>query len=150
MNESLQRAAREVREQCICTKLRQASRAVTQHYDAVMAGSGVRATQIVLLVALAQAPEVPLSKLAEVLVMDRTTLTRNLAPLIRDGLAKEHAMADARVKTFALTARGAKVLEEALPAWKKAQNQILRALDPKDVDALGRLLDVLIGTTRPA
>lgn len=144
----LQRAAREVREQCICTKLRQASRAVTQHYDTLMAGTGIRATQLVLLVALAQAPEVPLSKLAEVLVMDRTTLTRNLAPLLRDGLAKEHATDDARVKTFALTARGSKVLEEALPAWKKAQQQILRSLEPKDVDALGGLLDRLIGVTR--
>jgi DNA-binding MarR family transcriptional regulator len=150
MDDDLKRAAREVRESCICTKLRQTSRAVTQHYDALMAGSGIRATQIVLLVALAQAPEVPLSKLAEVLVMDRTTLTRNLAPLLRDGLAKEHGVADARVKTFALTARGAKALEKALPAWKKAQEQILRSLEPKDVEALARLLDLLIGVARPA
>lgn len=146
----LLRAAREVRESCVATKLRQASRAVTQHYDTFMADSGIRVTQFVILVALAQAPEVPVSKLAEVLVMDRTTLTRNLAPLVRDGLAKEQATDDARVKTFALTARGNQVLEQALPAWRKAQQQIVRSLETKDVNTLGGLLDRLIGAARTA
>ena len=66
---------------CSCAGLRRASRAVTQSFDAVLRPSGLRTTQLSLLVALAKLGRVPVSRLAEALVMDRTTLTRNLRPL---------------------------------------------------------------------
>jgi DNA-binding MarR family transcriptional regulator len=145
---SLERAAREVREQCLSTKLRQATRAITQHYDEAIAGSGIRSTQFTLLIALAQAPLVPLSKLADVLVMDRTTLTRNLTPLVREGLAEEHPAEDRRVRGFALTARGKKVLEQAMPGWRKAQAGMLRALSSEDVQHLDRILKTAVHAAR--
>jgi DNA-binding MarR family transcriptional regulator len=141
---ALEQAAREVRETCVCIGLRQASRAVTQAYDDAIAGSGVRATQFGLLVALAHAKLVPLSKLAEVLVMDRTTLTRNLAPLVREGLAEERPMADKRVRAFALTEQGRKVFERALPGWKKAQARIVRALAASELEQLSRTLGAVV------
>jgi DNA-binding MarR family transcriptional regulator len=120
--------------------LRHAARAVTQAYDEAIAGSGVRATQFGLLVALAQAPLVPLSKLAEVLGMDRTTLTRNLAPLLRDGLVEERKTEDKRVRAFALSARGKKVFEQALPGWRKAQARIVRAIASAELEQMQRTL----------
>jgi DNA-binding MarR family transcriptional regulator len=130
--------------------LREASRAVTQLYDAAIAGAGVRSTQFSLLVALAQAPRVPVSKLAEVLVMDRTTLTRNLAPLVRDGLVEEQPMPDKRVRAFALTAQGRRVFEQALPAWRRAQTRITRAIQTEDLAHLSQTLHAVINVTRPA
>jgi len=146
--DALSRATREVRERCLCTKLRQASRALTQVYDQAISPSGLRATQLTLLVALAQAPEAPLGRLAEALVMDRTTLTRNLAPLLRDGLAEERAAADGRVRGFALTPKGKRALERALPAWKTAQARMLRALDREALEALERALGLLMAEAR--
>jgi DNA-binding MarR family transcriptional regulator len=147
-NSSLERAARDVREQCLGTKLRMATRAVTQHYDESMASVGLRGTQFTLLIALAQAPRVPLSKLADALVMDRTTLTRNLNPLLRDGLVEAHDAQDRRVRAYALTGRGRQLVERALPCWKKAQADMFRALSPGDRAQLTRLLDAAVAAAR--
>jgi len=137
--ETLERLAREIEAECLCTKLRKASRAVTQRYDEALAHTGIRSTQFSVLVGLAHAPEVRLSRLAEALVMDRTTLTRNLVPLVRDGLVEERPAADGRVRLFALTGKGKKRFERALPAWRVAQSQMLRAL-AGDVEPLSRAL----------
>ena len=145
--EELARAARDIQADCLCIKLRKASRAVTQRYDEALARAGIRSTQFSLLVALAYAPEVPLSRLAEALVMDRTTLTRNLAPLVRDGLVEERAAPDGRVRLFALTGKGRKSFEQALPAWKVAQGHMVRAL-AEEVGPLGRALAALSSRRR--
>jgi DNA-binding MarR family transcriptional regulator len=147
--ESLERAARDVEANCLCTKLRKASRAVTQRYDEALAPTGIRSTQFSVLVALAHAPEVPLSRLAQALVMDRTTLTRNLSPLIRDGLVEERPAADGRVRLFALTARGKKTFEAALPAWKVTQAQMTRSL-AEDVAPMIRALSSAVAAARGA
>jgi DNA-binding MarR family transcriptional regulator len=137
---SLERAAVEVREQCFASKLRNASRAVTQLYDDAIAESGIRSTQFTVLVALAQAPLIPMTKLAEVLSLDRTTLTRNLTPLVRDGLVEERPGPDKRVRAYALTAQGKNVLESAIAGWRKAQAVMLRALSAADRTDFDRIL----------
>ncbi|HJX86773.1 MAG TPA: MarR family winged helix-turn-helix transcriptional regulator, partial [Gemmatimonadales bacterium] len=71
---------------CACFNVRKAARALTAFYDQVMAPTGLRATQGTLLVALARAGDIPVTRLAGILGMDRTTLTRNLEPLERDRL----------------------------------------------------------------
>lgn len=146
--QSLERAAREVREQCLATKLRQAARAVSAHYDAQMASAGIRGTQFSVLIALAQAPLIPMSKLAEVLVMDRTTLTRNLSPLLRDGLVEAHEAQDRRVRAYALTARGRQSVERALPGWRSAQADLQKALSASEREQLTRILNKAVEATR--
>ena len=128
--------------------LRQAARALTQRYDAAFSVAGIRSTQFSVLVALAQAPSVPLSRLAEALVMDRTTLTRNLAPLVRRGLVEESAAEDKRVRSYALTARGKQLLTRALPDWKGAQARILRALAKEDAEQLRRILRAVVAAAQ--
>ena len=127
--------------------LRQATRALTQRYDAALAAAGIRLTQFNLLVALAQAPSVPLSRLAKAMVMDRTTLTRNLAPLVRRRLVVESGAPDRRVRSYALTARGKQVLARALPGWKAAQAQILDVLAGSDADHLHRILRTVVNAS---
>jgi len=81
-----------------------------------------------------------MTKLAEVLKLDRTTLTRNLSPLVRDGLVEERPTEDKRVRAYGLTAQGKKVFESALPGWRKAQAVMTRALSASDRSELDRIL----------
>ncbi len=78
--------------------LRRATRAVTAHYEAHFRGSGLRGTQFTMLSVLAQAGPLPMTRLADVLGVERTTLTRNLTVLARRGLV-EWAGCDGRART---------------------------------------------------
>jgi DNA-binding MarR family transcriptional regulator len=109
---------------CACFNVRRAARAVTQLYDRVLAPTGLRATQVTLLAALARAGSIPFARLAAILGMDRTTLSRNLAPLERDGLLTLRPGPDRRVKLATITGKGRKLLEQAIPLWQLAQRQI--------------------------
>jgi DNA-binding MarR family transcriptional regulator len=113
---------------CVCFNLRKAARAVTQLYDAHLRPSGLRATQLSLLVVLAAAGAITMTELADRLVMDRTTLTRNLKPLARDGLIRSAAGQDRRTRRLSLTAKGRAALTTALPLWDQAQRTMLARL----------------------
>lgn len=143
-DEHLKHATTAVRQSCLAMVLRQATRALTQRYDAALSGAGIRSTQFNLLVAVAQAPSVPMSRLAKAVVMDRTTLTRNLAPLVRRGLVTESEANDKRVRSYALTARGRQVLVRALPDWKAAQARALNMLAEGDAEQLRRILRIIV------
>ena len=147
-DEHLRRATAEVQQSCLSMALRQAARTLTQRYDAAFSAAGIRSTQFSLLVALAQAPSVPLSRLAEALVLDRTTLTRNLAPLVRRRLIAESGAEDKRVRSYALTARGRELVARALPDWKGAQARSLRALAKEDAEQLRRILRIVIAAAQ--
>ena len=121
----------EVAATCACGNLRRASRAVTQHFEAALEPSGLKATQFTLLVAAACAGPAPVSGLAEALVMDRTTLSRNLKPLVGRGLLAMSPGADRRRRLVRLTAKGRRALEGALPLWAGAQARIVAGLGPK-------------------
>jgi len=113
---------------CTCTNLRQAARVVTQAYDAALQPAGLKATQFALLATLVQLGEVPLTQLADALVVDRTTLTRNLKPLVRRGLIGIAHAEDQRVRNVSLTKTGRRVFEEARPHWARAQSRIVKCL----------------------
>jgi DNA-binding MarR family transcriptional regulator len=107
---------------CRCLALRRASRAVTQHYEACFRGAGLRATQFTVLSALAVAGPVTVSRLARILGMERTTLTRNLRPLeASNWIDVELDEKDQRLRQVTLTPRGLATARAALPAWRKAQ-----------------------------
>jgi DNA-binding MarR family transcriptional regulator len=113
---------------CVCFNLRKAARAVTQVYDAQLKPSGLKATQLSLLAVLASAGPITVKQLAERLVMDRTTLTRNLKPLERDGLIRSSAGEDRRTRSLVLTRKGQAALLRALPLWEEAQTRMLARL----------------------
>jgi DNA-binding MarR family transcriptional regulator len=109
---------------CACFNLRKAARAVTQLYETALAPSGMRATQFSVLTALALVDSAPLSRVADALVMDRTTLTRNLRPLTRRGWVRIEAGADRRERYLSLTRSGRAALDRALPLWQQAQTRL--------------------------
>ena len=134
------RAARE----CTAASVRRASRALSSLYDEALAPTGLRGTQFSLLVAVAIAGEMPVTRMAAILGLDRTTLTRNLAPLEKDGLLQSVPSSDRRVRLVRLTPRGRSTLERALPLWDSVQRHVVGALsEPR----WRKLLDGLAAVT---
>lgn len=121
---------------CICLNVRKTARAITQLYDGVLQPSGLRAGQFGLLGAIALAGEATLTRLAEELVMDRTTLTRNLKPLERRGLIAIEPGADRRTRVATLTERGRQAMLAALPLWQEVHKQVVTRLGDKQYRTL--------------
>jgi len=114
--------------ECACFGLRKVTRAVTQFYDRLLEPADIRATQFTLLIALSSAAGKTLTELAEDLVMDRTTLTRNLKPLEKAGYITIVRLADRRSKGYTLTDKGREAINKGVPLWRKAQQQVVGQL----------------------
>lgn len=139
-----------VSQSCANAGLRRATRAVTQLYDHILAPSGLLTTQVTLLVTCAMTGSVPLTTLADTLVMDRTTLARNLKPLEKQGLIKISEGKDRRVRMVALKQRGYAALAAALPLWKKAQTQIEEGFGVTHLKGLLQDLSAVVKIAREA
>jgi DNA-binding MarR family transcriptional regulator len=125
---------------CLCAALRQASRAVTRIYDAELRGSGLRSTQHVLLRLLTSAGEVRQGDLGEMASLDETSLTRGLRPLEKGGWVTIRAGVDRREKWIAITDAGRAKVEEAHPAWLRAQERMRLTLPEGTWEALLKVL----------
>ncbi len=113
---------------CTCFNLRKAARAATQMYDEALKPSGLRATQFSLLCVVENNGPIGITELAKRLVTDRTTLTRNLKPLLSQELLEVVDGADRRQRPIALTSRGRDKLAQALPLWREAQARMTEGL----------------------
>jgi DNA-binding MarR family transcriptional regulator len=122
-------------------------------YDQSLEPSGLRGTQFSLLVALSLTGGAPLLRLAEELGLDRSTMTRNLVPLERDGLIASAPGPDRRVRLVTLTDKGRRALATALPLWEKAQHRVTDALGERrvrELDAVLRVAAAMQGDVAPA
>lgn len=128
-------------EDCTCFNLRKATRVVTQLFDEVMQPTGLRATQFTLLAAISTTGTIAIRQLSNFLVMDRTTLTRNLKPLEAKRLIKIVPGEDRRTRTLTLTDKGKKTYEKSLLVWRKAQTKVIERLTEKRWRELLRQLD---------
>lgn len=107
---------------CHCQSLRQAARRVTAFYDAALAPLGLRVSQFSVLARLHRQGPRSIQALAAELVMDRTTLGRNIRPLERDGLLCAVAdPSDRRARLLSITPRGVELVAAVQPAWAAAQ-----------------------------
>ncbi len=140
---------------CTCFRVRRLARRVTQIYDRVLAPSGLRVTQFSLLSVLARNAAIPgagtgavaIGPLAAALDMDRTTLTRNLKPLIDARLVLlTKGKSDARQREASLTKTGRARHEDAKKLWRRAQDDINRTLGATQVASLHQLFDGLLET----
>ena len=110
--------------QCTCFNLRKASRIVTQYFDDSMRSIGLRGTQFTLLAnAFAYSP-ITVTRMSEIMVIDRTTLGRNLLPMEKRGLIKVESGDDRRTRIVKITDAGKRKLTEAYPLWKETQENI--------------------------
>jgi DNA-binding MarR family transcriptional regulator len=134
-------------ETCACHKIRMAARAVTRAYDDALRPVGLRVTQVSLLAAIAVEGAMSITSLARFIGMDRSTLTRNLAPLEKEGLLAVGNEGWRRRRTFDITPKGRSRLQKALPLWEQAQRRLKHELGGRQWDGVQRSLDHVIRTT---
>ena len=122
---------------CACASIRRTDRVLTQFYDEILAPSGLYVTQFTTLAMLAEAAApISINHLAELLVMDRTTLTRNLELLRKQHLVRIEEGQDRRMRLVFLTQEGEQALRRAWPLWQEAQARIERALGRERLEGL--------------
>ena len=134
-------------EDCNCLAVRQAARHITQFYDQFLAASGLRTTQFSILAKLRRLGPMTINVLAGDMVMDRTTLGRNILPLQRDGLiVVEWGSRDRRSKTLQLTDSGVARFQAASKRWVHAQRHFEAAFGAKRTKDLRALLHTAAAT----
>jgi DNA-binding MarR family transcriptional regulator len=110
---------------CYCTQLRRASSNFTKIYDEALGPQGIRITQFSMLRGLARLGDATLTALSDELALDRTTTSRGVKLLIDAGwIDASTGEEDGREKILKLSDRGKKKLQDAMPAWSKAQTKI--------------------------
>ena len=125
---------------CFCNALRQASRAVSRLYDEELRSIGLRTTQYSLLQLLRRSGEVRQRDLAALTLHEETTLTRNLRPLVDACWVAVRTGEDRREKWLKITAAGVAKLDEARPAWERAQRRMQALLPEGTLQSLQAIL----------
>jgi DNA-binding MarR family transcriptional regulator len=132
---------------CNCLALRQATRYITQFYDRYLAAAGLRTTQYGILSRLKRQGPMSINTLAAELVLDRTTLGRNVRPLERDDLiAIEPDPSDGRSKILRLTKAGDARFQRAQKHWVEAQKHFERAYGGRQASQLRESLRAVVAS----
>jgi len=146
-------AAQLMTAECLCFRARRVSRALTRMYDEALRPLGIHATQLTLLNAVAMCGEKGASmvRLAGILAMDGTTLTRNLRPLQSAELVRVvRPPTDRRVRLAVLTPAGRLKIEEALPLWTRAHERVVATLGPESAAELRDRFDAAVAAAAVA
>jgi DNA-binding MarR family transcriptional regulator len=133
--------------ECNCFAVRAAARHVSQFYDQFLAPTGLRTTQFSILARLKRLGPQTINTLAKDLVMDRTTLGRNVLPLERDGLISvEPTASDRRAKELHLTKAGEKRLQAAIRQWSAAQARFESAFGTRRAADLRAMMRAVVAS----
>jgi DNA-binding MarR family transcriptional regulator len=131
--------------ECVCTALRMATRSVARLYDRALSRAGLRVTGYSILSRLAAEGPLSVSELAGRLAMERTTCTREVAPLVSSGLVEATAGSDRRRRLLRVTGLGQQRLADGRPAWEQVQRMVADEFGDADLSdlltRLNRLLD---------
>ena len=128
---------------CACFNTRKVARLLGQVYDRALEPSGLKNTQFAALAVAAGHGPISITELSRSMEIERTTLTRNLQLLQRDGLVRIGTGVDARSKTVTVTARGKRRLKAALPLWAAAQERVSQTFGGKRWKSLRAELDAM-------
>jgi DNA-binding MarR family transcriptional regulator len=127
--------------ECTCFRVRGAARRVTQIYSRHLASTGLKISQFSLLGFVAARGPVSITELSEMLSTDRTTLTRNLRPLLSSGIIERAAAGDRRRHELVATPAGRALFKRALPLWAAAEQEVRAAMGTKLTADLHGALD---------
>lgn len=129
MGDLTRSAAQGLAAECLCLAANRAARALARRYDQALRPAGLTSGQFALLAGIAGLQPAPIPALAELLGMDRTTVTAALKPLAREGLVVvEAGTEDRRLREIHLTAEGRERLQQAKTLWRQAQQEATRLL----------------------
>ena len=126
---------------CTCAMLRRTARRITRIYDQALRPAGLRLNQFSILANIARDGGLSITDLADQLEMERTTLTRNLHPLVRAGWVLIATSRDRRQRSVGLTQSGRALYEQALPLWQIAERTLREDLGRDQTEQLRSLLD---------
>jgi DNA-binding MarR family transcriptional regulator len=129
-------AAETIARHCVAVRLRLLNRVVTNMYDEALRPLGLKASQLNILVATAKLGVARPGRVCEILQLDASTLSRNVERMRKRGWLEVVPEADARAQPFRLTARGRRLIEQAMPAWEAGQRKALGLLGPAGFAAL--------------
>lgn len=129
---------------CLCIALRKATRVITRQYDEYLKPSGLRITQYSMLANISRNPGITISELAKLMIMDQTTVTRNVQLLIQQGYLSAREGDDRRVRSIHLSDLGKRTFEKAHPLWLKAQQKAERDLGKLGFDIFLQSLHTVV------
>jgi MarR family transcriptional regulator, organic hydroperoxide resistance regulator len=135
-----------VRTPCLCASLRKATRVITRRYDKHLKPSDLKITQYSVLANINRNPGVTVSELANLMVMDQTTMTRNLQVLKKQGyLDIKEGVNDQRAKSIFVSEAGKKKFEQAQPYWEEAQLELEKNLGKLGFELFLKSLNIVVG-----
>jgi MarR family transcriptional regulator, organic hydroperoxide resistance regulator len=126
---------------CACGNLRKTTRTITQFYDKMLKSTGLKSTQCLLLLDISKNENISVTSLGSILLMDQSTVTRNIKLLIESGhidIKKE--VQDSRKKCITITNKGLKTLKMAIPIFAKAQKKIEDGIGKERIEELLKTL----------
>jgi DNA-binding MarR family transcriptional regulator len=127
--------------ECTCFRIRGAARRVTQIYSRHLAPTGLKISQFSLLGFVSAEGPIAIGRLSDLLATDRTTLTRNLRPLLHDGLIERATSGDKRRHELVATPAGRAMFKRALPLWSAAEQEVRAAMGARLTADLHGALD---------
>ncbi|MFK4724054.1 DNA-binding MarR family transcriptional regulator [Bradyrhizobium niftali] len=135
---------------CNSTAIRQAARHMTRFYDATLARTGLRGTQYTTLLYLSRHGPMTIGRLAEAMVMDRTTVGHLVKPLERDGLLRiDPDPNDRRSRRISVTKNGMRRVRDGFAAWEKAQNVFEASFGAENAQRMRQMMAAVVATELP-
>lgn len=134
----------DVAENCLFAKTRTVSRYITNLYTDGLKEIGLTPVQYSMLTAIQVLVEANMNDLSRALKMDRTTINRNLKPLVRDGLVFINESSDRRERLISITKEGRELYQKGYASWQKAQSDFTNILGEEKRDEMTKLLDEVI------
>jgi DNA-binding MarR family transcriptional regulator len=135
---------------CACAAARQVARVLTQLYDSRLRGAGIEAPQFALMMALDRQGPCSQAAIGRRHAIDKTTISRNLKLLARNGWIESPVARGTRERRFTLTAAGRRRLAAARPEWRKAQQQLRAGMTAEQWDAMWRVFGAVTGAAQMA
>ena len=132
---------------CTCHMLRRTARAMSQYYDRYLEPVGLKLPQYSVLAHTHQASSLTITELAGLLDVERTTMTRNLRPMMDNGWISVSEGIDKRSRSVSLTDAGQELFRRARPLWQEAERSFRKTLGQEDTGELRRLLDETVLNT---
>ncbi|MBF0550327.1 MAG: winged helix-turn-helix transcriptional regulator [Deltaproteobacteria bacterium] len=139
---------REIARSCACYNLRRAARSITRLYDDFLRPSGLKNTQFSVLMTTKMLGPLTITKLADLTVTERTTLTRNLTILEKKGYIRIEPGLDRRERQVALTEAGLEALVKAIPLWEMVQEHVENGLGQERLISFVKELREIVALTR--
>ena len=136
----------DVAKNCLFAKTRTVSRYITNLYTQALKEVNMTPVQYSMLTAIQMLQESNINDLSSALKMDRTTINRNLKPLIREGLVLMNESSDRRERLISVTKEGVELYEKGYAHWEKAQCEFQNILGEEKRDEMSNLLDEIIKT----